>query len=654
MRYLLVILLFTGIVSAQYSKNDYELVKTTFTKEFSPEIINKYISSDNKENVIAGLLSLANSKDTSFVEQIVKLDEKIYGKYIAFALGEIGSSHTSLAYLSNYIFGEKKAEHISDFLEAYGKIGSTEDYILLQEHLKNNSALFHGYAYALYNFNQRGVIKNYLELSKILANDLSVENEQLLFDALFGLQRIKIDEAPAIKLKDLITKEDKHLSVRCLSYALSALRRANVSPLTFDIFNYLLSHPDWRVRCEAVRNYAQFPFANKQEIDTYIALLSDKNNNVARQAAISLKEIKLDEELKSYLHGKTAKLLSEEMLGKAAEGELFISYLAHFPAEIKSMINEFDGKIDDQYLFAVAGENVDVNWAFDFLNSKFEKVNLANKMNLMAALATYQSILNNDKSFNKAVLDQLRSDEGTMVSFMCFALDSLYWNTHLYEIENIAEKQTEQNLNNGFFAEALTSLYTQLKNYDPNFASGLLNEFSKSTSDDLVRFYENEKGETIIKKSLSNFDELWKYAFLYKAAKIITEKGNFIITFNPEIAPISVGNFCSLTDKKYFDDIIFHRVVPDFVAQAGDPTGTGWGGPGYTINSEFSPTQVEESLVGMASSGTDTEGSQWFVMHNDFPHLYGRYTMFGRMTDGMSDLANIDQGTQIINIELIK
>ena len=120
----------------------------------------------------------------------------------------------------------------------------------------------------------------------------------------------------------------------------------------------------------------------------------------------------------------------------------------------------------------------------------------------------------------------------------------------------------------------------------------------------------------------------------------------------PEYAPITVGNFCYLAERNFFSNIIFHRVVPGFVIQCGDPTGTGWGGPGYTIVSEFSQLHYSPGTVGMASAGKDTEGSQWFVTIGDFPHLDRRYTIFGFVVDGMDVVNSIDQNDKIVTVKL--
>ena len=153
-------------------------------------------------------------------------------------------------------------------------------------------------------------------------------------------------------------------------------------------------------------------------------------------------------------------------------------------------------------------------------------------------------------------------------------------------------------------------------------------------------------------KELDKFEDIWSYAFKYNRAIIKTNKGDVVIKFNSELAPISVANFCMFADKNFYNGITFHRVVPGFVIQAGDPTATGWGGPGYDIVSEFSDTDFGIGYVGMASAGKDTESSQFFIMQGSYPHLDSRYTLFAKVIEGMDVVYNITEDDKIISIEL--
>ncbi len=137
-------------------------------------------------------------------------------------------------------------------------------------------------------------------------------------------------------------------------------------------------------------------------------------------------------------------------------------------------------------------------------------------------------------------------------------------------------------------------------------------------------------------------------------AVVTTEKGPFTINFLPEDAPLTVDNFIKLARAKYFDGLEVHRVVPNFVMQDGDPRGDGNGGPGWSIRCEVNMVPYERGAVGMALSGKDTGGSQWFVTHSPQPHLDGGYTVFGKVNEtDMKVVDNIVRGDKIISVRIV-
>jgi cyclophilin family peptidyl-prolyl cis-trans isomerase/HEAT repeat protein len=140
----------------------------------------------------------------------------------------------------------------------------------------------------------------------------------------------------------------------------------------------------------------------------------------------------------------------------------------------------------------------------------------------------------------------------------------------------------------------------------------------------------------------------------YHSASLITSKGGIRIEFRPDAAPFTVLNFMLLVRKHFYDGLIFHRVVPNFVIQGGDSLGTGFGGPGYAIRTEVHPDALySEGAVGMASAGKDTEGSQFFITHCPTPHLDGRYTVFGYTKD-MGIVDKIQIGDTIVSVKLVE
>ena len=131
-----------------------------------------------------------------------------------------------------------------------------------------------------------------------------------------------------------------------------------------------------------------------------------------------------------------------------------------------------------------------------------------------------------------------------------------------------------------------------------------------------------------------------------------TDRGTLDIELLPAEAPLTVAVFIDLVSRRYFDGTRWHRVVPNFVVQDGDPRGDGWGGPGFAIRDETNPVRYEMGTVGMALSGPNTGGSQYFITHSAQPHLDGIYTIFGRVVgvSGAAVLNAIGQGDRIRSI----
>jgi peptidylprolyl isomerase/peptidyl-prolyl cis-trans isomerase B (cyclophilin B) len=140
-----------------------------------------------------------------------------------------------------------------------------------------------------------------------------------------------------------------------------------------------------------------------------------------------------------------------------------------------------------------------------------------------------------------------------------------------------------------------------------------------------------------------------------QTAVITLDNGNEIrIEFYPQDAPKTVENFVTLAKKGYYDGLSFHRVVPNFVVQGGDPKGDGTGGPGYTIKAEFNKQQHVRGTVAMArAQHPDSAGSQFYITYGPTPHLDGSYTVFGRVVAGMEHVDRIKQGDRMRTVAIV-
>ena len=136
--------------------------------------------------------------------------------------------------------------------------------------------------------------------------------------------------------------------------------------------------------------------------------------------------------------------------------------------------------------------------------------------------------------------------------------------------------------------------------------------------------------------------------------RLETSKGNIFLELDRDAAPFTIMSMLKLASQRgFYRGLQFHRVVPNFVVQGGDPRGDGWGGPGYSLRSEFSPFTYGTGTVGIASAGKDTEGSQFFITHSPQPHLDGRYTIVGHVTGGMDVVDKLQVGDRLYELSLL-
>ena len=135
-------------------------------------------------------------------------------------------------------------------------------------------------------------------------------------------------------------------------------------------------------------------------------------------------------------------------------------------------------------------------------------------------------------------------------------------------------------------------------------------------------------------------------------ATIETDKGDIVLELFASDVPVTVNNFVFLARAGFYDGTTFHRVLLDFMAQGGDPTGTGSGGPGYSFADEFTKHTHTTGALSMANSGPNTNGSQFFITYAPQPHLDNLHSVFGQLTNGMDVLKSIKNGDTIIRITI--
>ena len=661
MKIFLLLFLFSSIIIyAQYTENDRQIAATTFTRNFDKVTGKEYLTSHNDAKVIAGLLSISHSEDTAFVPAIISLPPDKFAREICFTLGQLGPCVKSTAYLKK-LFNKKDSDPLINYyaLVALGKTAdSTSAEELVRDYVgADNKSKFNGISLSLYYFFSNGNISS--EIARpVLERELNASSSRQ-FEAAFSLYRI----GPSDGEKEILVSTLKKIltgavisdvTEKPLHYLLACLRKLQYFPDDYNLLVRLKSLKNFQSQVEAVRASAYYNFKNREELDSYLDNLNDNNKNLSREAAVSLKNLRLNEDLKKYLNIKLGELIhSKTEIEKYTRGEMLISYLSLYTENFSDVdSNFFNDGFSSEYLYKVCGLYSDSGEALKYLVEHFTLEDVSGK------LAVLESVLNFSQGKNEVkniLLSALNSDQPGLISISADGIDSSVIAVNKDSLIKIINLLVEKNLNNPDYIESLMSLGNLSGKISENYQKQVLEMLSGSNLYSIRKYVVNMKGETIrsISKNIDNFNDYWNEAFTFRQAEIVTEKGSFTISFFPGYAPLSVGNFCYLAGEGFFNELTFHRVVPGFVIQGGDPEGTGWGGPGYEIISEFSPLEYNEGVVGMASAGKDTEGSQWFITTGDYPHLNNKYTVFAEVLRGQDIVDEITQDDKILNINLI-
>ena len=675
--YILLFSLLSSSVFAQYSIEDSALVRTTFQREFDKEIIYNYLSSKDSKKVNAALLSISHSEDTTFVDSIINLDFYKYGEFVTFALGELGQSKLSEEYLL-LILRLYENPYSSECFDALGKCGDS----LTLEYIFDSDIIDYlpysiGFPLAISNYYSRG-ITNDNSLSYLANNSKKIKSfggtcavindskqlgfwmsDNLLYgiaidtkalNTFYALNRLGSTEE-AIPELEKFANDDFYYQTKL--YVLSNFRKLKYFPEDIALLQKLIASDSWRIRVETANSACYYPFTTNDEVSTYLTLLDDINPNVSRTAATALKNINFSKDRK-YLKSQIENYLNNVDLTQNTKGELLISYASLFNIKIENVIDNYSEIVESKFIYrSMAQKLSDWDFQYDYLEDRIEDSSEIELIDMLPAYLALQNKFINDKEYAAHLFKVFQSEKPSSVSIIADGLKLPMIHHYRGILQELIVEQIFKIKNNPQFAETIIALTNLSYKIDRVFYDSVI-EMLSTSSINSVKKYASEKLGIEFSNPIDDklFSKLWKSAFKYKFAKIETNKGTFTIQLKPEFAPITCGSFISLAEKGFYNGVLFHRVVPDFVIQTGDTTSTGWGGPGYEIVSEFSPLPFQRGAVGVASIGKDTEGSQWFVMHSNFPHLNGNYTNWASVISGMNVVDTIDESDRIISISL--
>lgn len=647
----LIFLLVSANLLAQFNKDNSDLILTAANRTFDKEIISKYLSSSNESDVKAALIALYHSNDSTFVDDIKKIDFSKYGKEAAFALGGISNCRSSIDLLFSELQINANANSFREIIEAIGKTGNQSDFLKLIIMTEKYKPFAMKSAMGILNFQLRNFSLEGREALILLRIINESEDNNDIEEALFTLFRKTpsgITEAQ-FNYKHLLQSNDDEIVISTIKL----IPKIDIQEKEKVLLSYLYND-DWRLRAEAAKGLCNLPDLSLESFKPILKLLFDKNPNVSRQTAISVRNIKTSSLGMGLLLNGINYYLKKDLTVNA-KGELFISLCKLDKENAYNYINEYSNSVNENYIVRVLEEvKTSPEYNYNYLSKNISKENEKDVMNSAQAFLNLQKELTDSIKYRDKLFGLLGSKFPSIISIIADGLDSTYIDNFSNEIKAIILDQIKRYKNNSDYYESIASLGGLSSKFGKEFQEIVLKELSQSNVTSIKNYADSQMGIKTVKKENPLFEKLLKNSFLIKQFLVKTNKGEIKIELMPEIAPITVGSFTKLVNEKFFDNIIFHRVVPNFVIQTGDPSGTGWRGPGYDIISETSTFPYKEGMIGMASAGKDTEGSQWFIMHSYYPHLNGKYSLFGKVISGMDTVNNIDQDDKIISITLIR
>jgi len=628
--------LFQNIMSYEYKKQ---------TDSIFP-----YFADDNPTYRYLAAKSAASIQHVSFLDSLyVLLDDPVVKvrEMAAFAIGQIASPESEAPLLD--AFRQRDTMSVDNpanaaILEAIGKFGSSSLAGLLAEaegYRYSDTLLMRGKMKSLYYFALRDVqdvkISNYL-IESLQSNRL--DSIARLYAA-HCLARTKNLDIETIKFQ--IAELFSEASDKKVKMALAlALKNTSDPEIQQILLSELRTETDYRVKVNIIRALSAYSYIESAELIT--SLITGDNIHVALAACDFLYHNGIKEDVNYYRN------ISRDSLPWQVRAHLLKSINKLLPYyyskslnasrwQIQQMIKaESDTLVISHYINALAHDPAAYPWIIEFAEASAHPVLLTSCIQTLGELLA-------DENF-----------DGTFKSYAPY---------HRNQILDFIKKQLTDSEDEGVLGmcgELIANSKTQISTLIDS--TGLLFEAKDRLSNpghiESIHALERAIAEVrgIRKAALTEVAppkepewSLLNETGLSPKAIVKTNKGTFTIDLFLNMCPGTVLNFVKLSRSDYYDNKIFHRVVPNFVAQTGSPRGDNYGGKDYVISSEFNTTCYDgDAYVGMASAGPHTESTQWFVTHSPAPHLDGKYTIFGKVTEGKSLIHKLVVGDTIEDI----
>jgi cyclophilin family peptidyl-prolyl cis-trans isomerase/HEAT repeat protein len=652
----------------------------------------KYLDSKNTDLVIKALYALANIADSTTVDDIAKILISTHNgnkkSAAAFALGQI-SCEKSNEYLNKALISETNNEVLVSILDALGKIGNEYSLNLVFEFKNNEEEVLKAKSLSIARFFIRNIKSEDAVsfLAGVANSDLNISVKKF---AAYALYRTRNKEllTPAHETLIMLTQNENEF-IRMWAFAALGSTR-DIKDLDYIIEKYS-NEKSWQAKVNILNSLPAYKKESEGILNEKLAFMlfssyDDANPNVRhtglRVTALLFSNLtkpnSIIDDVKNHLawffppdkavewQDKCEAILAygtifkddakQELLLKMSETENtdLIPYI------IKSFQFFNDGMVYKELTDSIRVIVQRYNKAKN--QESGEMVQDATLASIYRAYVETLSALKNkvdtdNQKYIKLILSEFTGSKDPSILDICFtALNDKIYEADRKEIQMILMLDYKE-LVYPKDKDAMILFINEFGELKSKDAENILKENLNSVNYDICKASANAlkkiTGNDYTFKATRKTDFDWDYLINIekkKFATLVTEKGNIKIELLPEIAPFSVMNFLKLAEKKFFDNTTFPRVVPNFVIQGGDPLNNGYGGPDYSIRSEFSPYHYERGVFGMANDGNDTEGSQFFIMHCPHYHLDGKYTIFGEVVKGMDVVDNIAFSDKLITI----
>jgi cyclophilin family peptidyl-prolyl cis-trans isomerase/HEAT repeat protein len=564
----------------------------------------------------------------------------------AFALGQLGQKSAEKP-LIDVLYTQEILEVKLRAIEALGKIGSERSIPVLINLMKNPNSVLRAEAalsagrMALRHF-------THPSLSEALAHCLGDQNSEVRWKACYALMRIG-KEINFDKLRQALGDSD----ARVRMYAVQALGNAQDAAALEAFGKILANDRDWRVQVKAANALGKYPlrrianyvsFSN-QPHPVRVALIQALGGSAALEPSGYIPSSREHNLIRHHLEQI---LITDEWQNDDASraqpspteiGLALISYaqlLKEAAAErIQQFVNHPHPRVRARAMQALV--ECGAAGAGRIFENTYSAAPAIVKIAILEALAKMKNP--EPRIFVQALLE----NDPVLAALAAQGLSQDSLRNKIYVQPIIS---AYRNLPRPVDVEVAQMMFTALVKMGDTLAVSVLTEaldtpdqaLSKTAADALQKLTGRDYSERVAKQTQPHTNFNYKEIAALNGARAIiqTERGDIEIALHTFDAPLTVLNFVRLAEKGFFDGLTFHRVVPNFVIQGGDPRGDSWGSPGYAIRSEFNKQPFRRGSVGMASAGKDTEGCQFFITHSEQPHLDGRYTVFGQVISGMA------------------